>query len=134
VLLLIGGGIWWWVKSRSGGLDSGTPTATTSCPPASQLPRNTTINYAPGDVWTSTGVSFSDISGQSFCIPKGGTVTFTGPNLWIASDFHPIHSDLPGFDAKGAKESYSFIFDTKGRWGFHNHLRASDTGTIVVVE
>jgi plastocyanin len=89
-----------------------------------------TIEYRDGQYF----VKGSDTASDTFCVRKGAPVTFTGSNLWVASDPHPIHSDLSGFDAKGAKESYTYTFDTPGEWGFHNHLRASDTGTIIVVE
>lgn len=58
----------------------------------------------------------------------------TGP-MWVASDPHPVHSSLAGFDAlKGFStgQSYSFTFQKAGTWGYHNHLRPSHTGKIIV--
>lgn len=52
--------------------------------------------------------------------------------MWIASNNHPVHSLLPGFDQKGSGGEYSFTFTQVGSWGFHNHLSPSTTGTIVV--
>jgi len=60
---------------------------------------------------------------------------------------HPTHTVYPGsdvkkcgsdesiFDAcKGLEqgESFSFTFNEIGSWGYHDHLRASTTGKIVV--
>lgn len=71
-------------------------------------------------------------------VGAGTTVVFknesSGP-LWMASDPHPVHSGLVGFDAlKGfsAGQSYSFTFQKAGTWGYHNHLHPSHTGKIVV--
>jgi hypothetical protein len=120
-----------------------TPTSpspsspTPSTPSTSSLPAacngvvadgTLTINYA------NNSFSANGVARNTFCVKKGTTVTFTGDNLWVASDPHPVHTDLPGFDALGVKSTYSFTFNTVGEHGFHNHMRASDTGTILVVE
>jgi len=107
-----------------------TPSTSTSCLPAASLPKTMTIEYRNGQFFGEGAEEASD----TFCVPKGGAVTFKGENLWVASTPHPIHNDLPGFDAKAAMASYSFTFDKVGEWGLHNHLRPSDTGTIIVVE
>lgn len=71
-------------------------------------------------------------------IPVGTTVTFTnnGQALhWPASDPHPVHTGLAGFDAKkglATGATYSFTFNKAGTFGMHDHLNASVKGTIVV--
>lgn len=71
-------------------------------------------------------------------VKAGTTVTFVnnGQALhWIASDPHPIHTGLAGFDAlKGLAtgETYSFTFIKSGTFGFHDHLNTRLKGTIVV--
>ncbi len=73
-------------------------------------------------------------------IKKGGTVTWENEATalaWPASDPHPAHTGLAGFDTglglvKDA--TYSFIFNTAGTFGYHDHLNASHTGTVKVVE
>lgn len=55
--------------------------------------------------------------------------------MWVASDPHPQHSDLPEFDSLKAipqGESYLYTFTQKGTWGYHDHLNPSALGTIVV--
>ena len=79
-------------------------------------------------------------------IKTGTTVTFTNEDSnqhWPASAMHPTHTAYPEsggcigskFDAcKGLAqgESFSFTFNEIGSWGYHDHLRASMTGKIVV--
>ena len=71
--------------------------------------------------------------------------------MWVASDDHPSHTKLPGFDQKGSEgnvdppqslvpvayahagvEAYRYTFREPGRWEYHNHLVPSDGGTVVV--
>ncbi len=71
--------------------------------------------------------------------------------MWVASDDHPSHTDLPGFDQKGSEgnvsppqslvpiayahggvEIYRYTFLEKGTWEYHNHLVPADRGTVVV--
>src|SRR3989338_2002222 len=66
---------------------------------------------------------------------------------WPASDVHPSHTLYPGSDinkcetganildaCKGLEkgESFSFVFDQKGRWGMHDHLAPGHSMTIYV--
>lgn len=75
---------------------------------------------------------------QSLTVKVGTTVTFINNSanpFWVASDPHPTHTDLPGFDALkkiSGRESYSFTFTKIGSWGYHNHLNPSAKGTVVV--
>jgi len=76
-------------------------------------PKNITINI--GDV-----VDFENNSSHSF---------------WTASDVHPTHELLPGFDSLRAykpDEVYSYTFKQSGTWTYHNHLDPSQIGTVVV--
>ncbi|MBI3261245.1 cupredoxin domain-containing protein [Candidatus Berkelbacteria bacterium] len=83
--------------------------------------------------YTATGFSPSSVT-----VKSGSTVAFTNEGseeMWVASDPHPIHIGLRGFDAKkgiGAGQTYSFTFTKTGTFGFHNHLNSSRTGTVVV--
>lgn len=70
----------------------------------------------------------------------GTKVTFvnkgTAP-VWPASGVHPTHEICPGFDARKAVkpgETYSYVFDRSAECPFHNHLNASEKGTIEVKE
>ncbi|MEX0933892.1 MAG: hypothetical protein WD003_01350 [Candidatus Paceibacterota bacterium] len=96
---------------------------------------------------TYTAVGFSP---SPLTIKKGDTVTFeneSGPLMWVASAQHPTHTVYPektssdclgsSFDqceGVGAGRGWSFTFNEVGEWGYHNHLRASHWGRIVVEE
>lgn len=94
----------------------------------------------------------SGFSPKTLEINAGDKVIFlnagSGVN-WPASAIHPTHTVYPGsgiekcdnkdhseiFDAcdgVNPGESFSFAFNEKGSWNYHDHLRPSLTGTIVV--
>ncbi len=85
-------------------------------------------------------------------VPKGSRVTFINESSnpsWPASAIHPTHRVYPGsgiekcgtpeqgniFDAcRGLEkgESWSFVFNEIGEWGYHDHLNPSLRGKIIV--
>ena len=97
-------------------------------------------------------ITSSGFSPKTLEINAGDTVTWTNKdsrNHWPASASHPTHTVYPGssiskcgisaesetFDAcngLSAGESYSFTFNEKGTWKYHDHLSTSRTGTIIV--
>lgn len=73
-------------------------------------------------------------------VRRGDAVLFRNEDtvgLWIASNPHPSHTALPTFNsmrALNAGEIYSYTFTQVGSWGYHNHLDATQEGTIIVEE
>lgn len=71
-------------------------------------------------------------------INKGDKVRFVNNSssaFWPASAPHPIHTGLPGFDAKrniAPGGTYEFTFTTTGSFGYHNHLNPTQTGRVTV--
>ncbi len=81
-------------------------------------------------------------------IAQGETVRFVNNSsrgLWVGGDDHPTHTRYPetsdddclgtSFDTcrpLQAAEFWEFTFTHAGEWGFHNHVRASHTGSIIV--
>ncbi len=71
-------------------------------------------------------------------INKGDTVKFTttlSENFWPASDPHPTHTIISGFDPRNAVpagQSWSYKFEKTGKWRYHDHISPYFTGTIVV--
>ena len=79
-------------------------------------------------------------------VKTGEMVTFVNMDTkphWPASAVHPTHGEYPEgggcigstFDACGGLktgESYSFTFQHKGEWNYHDHLNSGLTGTIIV--
>lgn len=75
---------------------------------------------------------------STLTVKAGTIVTFVnnGQALhWPASNPHPIHTEVSGFDSlKGLStgETYSFTFTRVGTFGMHDHLNARMKGSIVV--
>lgn len=79
-------------------------------------------------------------------VERNTTVTFknqSSSSMWPASASHPTHKDYPAtggcggsmFDAcMGITESgsWTFTFDKAGTWKYHDHLRPSAEGTVIV--
>lgn len=116
---------------------SGTPIATST--PNVATSTVVTVTYG------STGFSPSSIN-----VAVGDTVRFvnqSGTDMWVAVDDHPTHMEYDGtalrdhcptttvFDqcTRGASgSSYEFTFTKAGVFGYHNHMRATDTGAVTV--
>lgn len=103
-----------------------TPSANAPSQPAVMNNTNT-ITY------TDNG-----FSPQTITVKVGTPVTFVNQSstgMWVASNPHPVHTDLPGFDEKQSVDSggsYTYTFEKVGSWGFHNHRNPSDGGTVIV--
>ncbi len=84
-------------------------------------------------VYTPEGFNPSTIN-----IKQGQTVQFTnksGRPMWVASNVHPGHNDLPTFDqfkATGQNSVYKYTFDKPGIWKYHDHVNASMGGVVIV--
>lgn len=91
-------------------------------------------------VTPALAVTYTDsgYSPTSLNIKAGETVVFVNESsrsMWTASDPHPVHTDFSAFDARkgySSGQSYTFTFDKAGTYKYHNHLRSSDSGQIVV--
>lgn len=73
----------------------------------------------------------------SLTVKVGTKVTFinkTGTSATVDSDPHPVHTSYPSLNMGGFKdgETLTFTFDKAGTYGYHNHLKATQKGTIVV--
>jgi len=72
-------------------------------------------------------------------IEKGQQVTWVNQDLSmhrVASDPHPTHTNLSGFDSEeplAKDDSFSFIFEKEGAFTYHDHLNPFEfKGTIIV--
>jgi plastocyanin len=89
---------------------------------------------------------------QTITVPVGTTVAWSSPSgkpMWVASDPHPSHTDLKGFDQKGVITRatpffvgtadahgtgvYEYTFMKVGTWKYHNHVYPQHRGTVIVV-
>jgi len=62
-------------------------------------------------------------------------VNESGNYSWPASDIHPTHGAYFEFDPLEPippGKAWVFTFERKGKWNFHNHLRAFEKGVIIV--
>lgn len=136
--MLIGAGVAVLV-AQQGGNDAGVPTeeTVTTQTEDEEEPQQLEdeVSIAENNVVSYTDDGFSP---AQTTIQAGETITFENSSsfdLWVASDEHPAHTDLPGFDAGAGivtGETYTFTFNEPGEWGYHNHLQAGQTGTIIV--
>ena len=130
--------------------DSGTglPNYT---PPAQEMPGRGVTGTAASDTdpfdvtitYTDEGYAPSDIT-----VTKGTRVRFINASnepTWPASGVHPTHSLYPekeSADCLGSSfdscrplqpgEFYDFTFYYEGRWPYHDHLAAYNSGSITV--
>jgi len=79
-------------------------------------------------------------SPSTITIKKGETITWENDStvfFWPASAIHPTHQIYPEFDAKKGTApggEWSFTFDKAGTWKYHDHLKPSAFGTVMVTE
>lgn len=93
-------------------------------------------------------IHYSDVgySPNPLRVPVGATVVFKNESsrtMWPASAMHPTHAEYPTvggcfgstFDAcRGVQlgDAWSFKFDIVGSWKYHDHLKPSVYGVVVV--
>lgn len=72
---------------------------------------------------------------------KAGTMVMfvneSDQDMWVASNGHPAHTDLPTFDQfefspKGSQ--YIYTFDQVGSWKYHDHIAPVYGGVVTVTE
>lgn len=133
------------IMLRRGDDEAGTVTPRESVSPQEtvtgqflQTAPSTSPDVSPSAMQATVSITDAGFSPATLTVKAGTTVTFvnngTGPH-WPASDPHPIHTDLSGFDAKrglNPGETYSFTFTTVGTHGMHDHLHPSAKGSIIV--
>ncbi len=117
--------------------DTTTPDQNAASSTASLPAKETIVTYGP-----------KGFEPKTITIKVGEKVTFVNESengMWVGSSKHPIHADYPektskdclgsAFDqcaASGTGTSYSFTFNKKGSWNYHNHVAPNNWGTVVV--
>lgn len=95
-------------------------------------------------------ITDAGFSPASVSVKKGQAVRWennSSAGSWPASAVHPTHAVYPqkssadcagsSFDAcraVSAGESWTFTFTEVGSWKYHDHMKVSRTGTVVVTE
>lgn len=124
--------------------------------PPTESGQNTNVQPPPQPPTTPTThtvkITASGFEPKSITISSGDTVTWMNEGSsesWPASAVHPTHTVYPNSDIKkcgtsekqnifdacmGIKtgQTYSFKFTEKGSWNYHDHLKPSFWGTVVV--
>jgi plastocyanin len=149
-VLLLGVGAWIYYTGAApapAAVNEGMPPATPN--PATMQEEEPVADPEYHALVSYTGEGYQP---ASVTIAAGQTVRFVNnaqADTWPASAVHPTHSIYPGssiqkcgtaeqagiFDAcRGLRpgEFWEFTFNETGEWRYHDHLRASHTGVIVV--
>lgn len=92
------------------------------------------VSDASGAVITYNDNGFTP---SSSTVSSGTTVTIkndSSSSLQFSSDDHPTHTKNPELNAATIEpgQTQTITVTKKGTNGYHNHLDASDTGTIIV--
>lgn len=151
VIVVVAGAIFLYAYNKSA-----TPAVSPSPTETAMVSQSVSPSASPSSSAISNHVTVtytdSGYSPKSVIIPVGGTVTFVNNSsrqMWTASDPHPLHNGYSGtsesqhcpdtanvaFDeckSATAGQSWSFTFTKAGTWGYHNHRREEDGGTVIV--
>ncbi len=130
----------------SKGTENMTDTTTPPAPPLDQKVTDSEANTTAQEVTVTYGPN--GFEPKSVSIKLGQKVTWVNESensMWVASSKHPMHADYPektakdclgsAFDqceASAMGTSYSFTFNKKGSWNYHNHVAPNNWGTVVV--
>ncbi|MBI3343008.1 hypothetical protein HY032_02535 [Candidatus Gottesmanbacteria bacterium] len=161
VVLLVGVGAGWYflqgskpapgaMKKESGVMETTTPAVEPTTSLGTELPATGSTGGvmdkggvpSSGSAMAKSSVSYGagGFVPKTVTVKKGTSVVWTNQSqggMWVASAVHPTHQLLPGFDelkSVGAGGMYEYTFTKVGTWKYHNHVQASDTGTVVVTE
>ena len=149
VLIVIGGAIYLLNKPDNGGSNEGVSSNVPV--PGNENVKETVVEEG-GEEGNTIKITSSGFSPSSLEIKAGEIVNFVNKDSrahWPASAVHPTHTVYPGsdirkcgtaeqariFDAcKGLAqdEEWSFTFNEKGSWTYHDHLNPGLRGMIVV--
>jgi hypothetical protein len=118
-------------KDKSGGSATGQSSQNQS---GSQNTADNSDTSTPDVTITYDGGGFSLTAEKIKAGSKVRVVNDSDKDLNFDSDPHPVHTDNPELNAGdiAAGDSKTFTLNTKGTWGFHNHLNSSQHGELTV--
>ena len=111
------------------------PTSTQTAPVQTQATSAPIPTAAMSE--NTVTLTVNRFSPQTLTVQNGATVTWinkSGEMGNVSSDPHPTHTNYQPLNLGSFSEgkSVSLAFDKPGRYGYHNHLNSSLTGTILV--
>lgn len=136
-VLVIGGGAFLVMKKDN----KSTATTPTTTQNTSTSASTTTDNSSSTNSNDSTGttITYSDsgFSPSTITVKSGTKVTIkntSSHDMQFDSDPHPVHTDDVDLNVGLVQpgKSMTFTVTKTGSFGYHNHLNASETGSIVV--
>ncbi len=106
--------------------------ATTDTPAATDAGSEASSTEEAVITYTNSGYSPKVIT-----VKSGTTVTIkneSSRNMQFDSDPHPAHTTNEELNVEDVRpgQSQTFVVKRTGTFGYHNHLNASQTGTIIV--
>jgi plastocyanin len=131
ILGIIGAGAFW-------ALNNNGPDGIASNNQASNTGQNESADNEDQEQLPPTIIfSESGFTPENLTVEPGTTVTIVNNsprNIDFASDDHPTHLLNPELNAGIilSGEMTEIIVNTTGSWGYHDHLDATQTGTITV--
>lgn len=138
LVLLVAGGFYYYQNKN---ISYVNPALSDMSSGADDIANSTNADGVATDANTITVI----YNGTSF-VPKdvtvleGESVTFvnqSGGRMSVASNPHPMHTDYPEFDQykspQRGQNSYTFVFEKVGTWGYHDHQNPAAGGTITVI-
>ncbi|HKX23939.1 MAG TPA: cupredoxin domain-containing protein [Candidatus Saccharimonadales bacterium] len=134
LVIVIAGAALWMLRKDPSATDS-----TNTTPTSSDSSQSSTPNDAVTPTGSETTITYSDggYSPSSITVKAGDKVIIknaSSHSMQFDSDPHPAHTINPELNvgAVPAGQEMNFIVDTKGTFGYHNHLNPSQKGTIIV--
>jgi plastocyanin len=116
---------------------SGNPNGTSNTNGNTQTPSNQTQTDQTKPVEdVNVTVTSSGFEPKTVTVKTGGRVIWTnksGQTVTVNSDLHPTHLLYPFLNLGEFSDgsSVSVVFDKAGTFTYHNHLDASQTGTVI---
>lgn len=117
-----------------------TPTQSSESMSSQKQTENTTektVETQSGNQLVAVALTDSDFTPKDITVKVGTVVTWTnksGVKATVSSDDHPTHRLYPflnlGEFADGS--SVQVVFDTAGKYSYHDHYNATSTGTVMV--
>lgn len=136
ILVIVGGGL---VLVGKLGNKTAKPTGETSQPstPAQSTTSQDTGGTVPKETINNVTFTKSGFNPKTITIKAGTRVIWlnkSGASATVNSDNHPTHQVYPPLNLGKFpdRSSVQLVFDKPGKYGYHNHLDTSQTGTVVV--
>lgn len=137
ILAIVGGAGYLLFGKKS---DSGTKESSSSSSQAADASTNQPAdNAAKAGQQAAATITYSNdgFSPATITVKTGDTVVIkndSSRDMQFDSDPHPAHTNNEELNVGVVEpgKSMSFVVKRTGTFGYHNHLNASDTGTIVV--